>query len=106
MNQKIEIYTKPTCPYCIGAKYLLGKMGLNYHEIDISVDPTKRAEMIDRSQGFTVPQIFIDDESIGGYDNLVELIDNGVLNTLLEGPQKHETNPKDIQHEELYHVAA
>ena len=56
----IEIYTQDTCPYCQRAKGLLNELGLSYTEYEVSFDADKRAEMISRSQRYTVPQIFID----------------------------------------------
>ena len=79
----IEIYTQSICPYCVRAKQLLNQMDLPYTEYEVSFDAAKRAEMIDRSQGYTVPQIFVDDESIGGCDELFELVESGEFSQLL-----------------------
>ena len=81
---RIEIYTKPTCPYCIAAKSVLIHMGLSFDEYQIDCDPARRAEMIKRSKQFTVPQIFINDQGIGGYDDLVELIETGEFSALID----------------------
>ncbi|MBC7908656.1 MAG: glutaredoxin 3 [Rhodospirillaceae bacterium] len=68
---EIEIYTTPTCPYCIRAKALLDKKGVAYREIDVSAG---RDVMTKRAGGRTsVPQIFINGEHIGGCDDLHEL---------------------------------
>ena len=80
---KIEIYTKSFCPYCSRAKALLDKMGLNYSEYELSFDSTREAEMIRRSGRFTVPQIFVDNQSIGGSDELYELVENQTFYSLL-----------------------
>jgi GrxC family glutaredoxin len=81
---KIEIYTQSTCPFCVRAKGLLNELDLPYTEYEISYDAEKQAEMISRSQRYTVPQIFVDDESIGGSDELVDLVESGEFFRLLE----------------------
>lgn len=78
-----EIYTKDWCPYCAKAKTLLRSKGIEYKEIDVTSDIAREQEMIARSQRRTVPQIFIDGEATGGYDNLVELNNSGELQRLL-----------------------
>lgn len=81
---KVEIYTTPICPFCIRAKYYLDRQEIPYQEINVMSDPDKRQEMVERSQGgTTVPQIFIDNQPIGGCDELYELAANGELNALL-----------------------
>lgn len=80
---KVEIYTKPTCPYCLRAKALLSSKGISYKEINIAGNDQLREEMINRSNRKTVPQIFIDGKSIGGCDDLHELEDQGKLDQLL-----------------------
>lgn len=81
---KVEIYTKATCPYCIRAKRLLDDKGVDYEEYEILSQPDKRAEMIQRSNGrTTVPQIFIDDEHIGGCNDLFSLEMGNKLDPLL-----------------------
>ncbi len=80
---KIEIYTKNFCPYCTRAKALLDKMGLNYSEYELSFDSAREAEMIRRSGRFTVPQIFVDNQSIGGSDELYDLVENQNFYSLL-----------------------
>src|SRR5690348_8741302 len=61
---KIDIYTKPYCPYCERAKALLEQKGAEYNEIVASHDPALRAEMNERSGRYTYPQIFIDDKHV------------------------------------------
>ncbi|MCJ7420620.1 glutaredoxin 3 [Sphingomicrobium astaxanthinifaciens] len=81
---KVEIYTKATCPFCIRAKRLLDMKGIDYEEYEISRDEAKRAEMIERSGGgTTVPQIFINDEPIGGCDDMFALERKGELDERL-----------------------
>ncbi|EEW10278.1 glutaredoxin 3 [Vibrio mimicus] len=74
---KIEIYTKSYCPYCKAAKQTLNSMGLSYREIEVSTSQALFNEMVNRSQRKTVPQIFVGDVHIGGYDDLVIAIKNG-----------------------------
>ena len=81
---QVVIYSKNTCPYCVRAKTLLKMLGQDYTEINIDQDPSKVAEMLEKSQGArTVPQIFIDDKHIGGSDDLQALHDAGQLKALL-----------------------
>ena len=76
---KVEIYTSATCAYCVAAKTLLKQKGLDYQEVRIDTDPTKLREMLDRSNRRTVPQIFINDHHVGGYDDLVAADRSGEL---------------------------
>ena len=83
MTQAI-VYTTPVCPYCVRAKKLLEKRGISYEEIDISQDPELRDTMIEKSGGRrTVPQIFIGDKHVGGFDDLHALDVAGKLDALL-----------------------
>ena len=79
----ITIYGSETCPYCTAARMLLKKRGLPYDDILVSRDAGKREEMIARSGNQSVPQIFIGDQSIGGFDELYALERNGELDRLL-----------------------
>lgn len=72
MNQ-IEIYSTDHCPWCTRAKSLLRAKGLDFEEINISSDQARALEMIERSGRRTVPQIFIDDEPVGGFDELSKM---------------------------------
>lgn len=79
----IEIYTTPTCPYCHAAKALLAEKGVAFTEITV-LDPGSRELMTQRAHGRrTVPQIFIDDAHIGGYDDMAALDRRGGLDPLL-----------------------
>ncbi|MGZ3305882.1 MAG: glutaredoxin 3 [Asticcacaulis sp.] len=80
---KIDIYTKPYCPYCERAKALLTRKGVEYNEIIASNDADLRAEMQSRSGRATYPQVFIDDKHIGGCDDLMALDQRGGLDPLL-----------------------
>jgi glutaredoxin 3 len=80
----ILIYTKSTCPYCAKAKSLLSKKGQKFTEIDITGNDDLRAQMIEKANGrHTVPQIFINNEHIGGCDDLHALDDAGELDKKL-----------------------
>lgn len=80
----IEIYTSPTCGYCHAAKRLLQRKGATFTEIDVTRDPARRAEMVERAGGRrTVPQIFIDGRHVGGCDDLHALDARGGLDPLL-----------------------
>lgn len=81
---KIEIYTKFFCPYCARAKALLDSKGVTYEEYEVSRDDQGFALMVERAHGGrTVPQIFIDDQHIGGSDDLAALDARGGLDPLL-----------------------
>jgi alkyl hydroperoxide reductase subunit F len=82
MNQ-IEIYSKDWCPFCAKAKSLLQSKQYAYREIDVTGDQAREQEMIVRSGRRTVPQIFIDGEPVGGYDDLAELNASGELDRRL-----------------------
>ena len=80
----VEIYTTPTCPFCLAAKRLLDSKGVAFREIDVSKDPADREAMTQRANGKrSVPQIFIGDRHVGGSDDLHELDRNGKLDPLL-----------------------
>ncbi len=80
---KIVIYTTSYCPYCFGAKAFLRSKNVEFEEVDVTDDPPRKAEMERRSARRTVPQIFIDDRSIGGYDDVRRLDTTGELDRLL-----------------------
>jgi glutaredoxin 3 len=81
---KIIIYTKDNCPYCRLAKDLLSARKAAYEEVRIDLDESKKEEMLRLSNRRTVPQIFINDLSIGGYDDLAALAKSGKLDDLLK----------------------
>jgi thioredoxin reductase (NADPH) len=92
----ITMYTKETCPYCDMAKRLLASKGQTWTEIDIEAEPARRAEMIERSRRKTVPQIWIGERHVGGFDDLAALDRAGELDALLgvsapsaEAPAEH-----------------
>jgi glutaredoxin 3 len=80
----VEIYTGMMCGYCSAAKRLLKNKGVEFTETDVTWKPGKRAEMMERSKGrHSVPQIFIDDEHVGGCDDLYALDAAGKLDAKL-----------------------
>ncbi|HRW15754.1 glutaredoxin 3 [Amaricoccus sp.] len=82
----VTIYTTPFCGYCFAAKRLLSGKSVAITEIDVSVDPPRRSEMVQRSKGGrTVPQIFVGDLHIGGYDEMSALDRSGKLDPILAG---------------------
>ena len=82
--QPVKIYTTPFCPYCVRAKSLLNKKGVEFEEVDVMMDDKARGEMLSRSGGArTVPQIFIGSTHVGGCDDLYALDKAGGLDPLL-----------------------
>ncbi|MDH5544521.1 MAG: glutaredoxin 3 [Gammaproteobacteria bacterium] len=81
--KQVTIYTTGSCPYCTMAKRFLDKKGVNYTEIRVDIDSSKRIEMEDRSRRTSVPQIFVEDFHVGGFDDMQELAFDGELDELL-----------------------
>ena len=79
----VRVYTTTSCGYCVMAKALLAKRSVPYQEIDVTFDDAKRAWLVQATRRRTVPQIFIGDESIGGFDELRALDLSGELNKKL-----------------------
>jgi glutaredoxin 3 len=79
----VEIYTTPWCPYCHAAKRLLDDRGIPFEERDVSGDPELRERIGRRSGRRTVPQIFIDGDPVGGYDELRALDEQVGLGVLV-----------------------
>jgi len=80
---KVQIYTTQWCPYCHAAKSLLDSKGVPYEEVDAD-NPDVRMAMVERAHGRrTVPQIFIGDTHVGGYDDMAALDRRGQLDPLL-----------------------
>lgn len=81
---RIEMYTTHVCPYCVAAKNLLKSKGLAWDEVFVDTDPAERERMLARSDGRrSVPQIFVNGQHVGGYDELVVAERDGHLATLL-----------------------
>ncbi|MFB6347904.1 glutaredoxin 3 [Moraxella marmotae] len=81
----VTIYTKPTCPYCIAAKQLLNNKSVAFDEISVyDISQETRQELSVKTNGYrTVPQIFIGETFIGGFDQLNKLNNDGKLDELL-----------------------
>lgn len=80
----VEIYTSPLCGFCHAAKRLLSQKNVSFTEIDVSRDPERRREMMQRANGRrTVPQIFVGEAHVGGCDDLYALERQGKLDALL-----------------------
>jgi glutaredoxin 3 len=80
---KVRMYTTPWCGFCAAARKLLSTKGIEFEDIDVSMDPELRRQMTELSGGTTVPQILIDGEPIGGYDEIAALDSTGALDKML-----------------------
>ncbi|WP_430010063.1 glutaredoxin 3 [Methylophaga lonarensis] len=80
---EVVIYSSAHCPYCVMAKQLLERKGVDFQEIRVDLDPDKRQEMMQKSRQRTVPQIFINGMPIGGYTDLAQLQRSNQLDDLL-----------------------
>jgi len=74
---KVKVYTTNYCPFCHRAKELLKSKGVSFEEIDVTDDDAVRDDLVQKTGQQTVPQIFIDDQSIGGYTELKAWFDAG-----------------------------
>jgi glutaredoxin 3 len=81
----ILIYTTAICPYCVAAKNFLKSKGKTWTEIRVDTDPDEREKMVARARRTSVPQIFIGDTHVGGYDDMIALHRTGGLEPLLAG---------------------
>jgi glutaredoxin 3 len=79
---RIQMYTTRWCGYCVRAKTLLDSRGLEYEEINLDGDPGFRQRLLELTGGWTVPQILVDGNPIGGYTELWQLDRNGELDKL------------------------
>jgi glutaredoxin 3 len=82
---KALMYTTAVCPYCQMAERLLRSKGADIEKVRIDLDPARRAEMMEKTGRRTVPQIYIGDTHVGGYDDLAALDRAGGLDPLLQG---------------------
>ncbi len=80
---KVTLYGTLLCPYCFAAKRMLKQQDITFDEIRVDKKPNLKQEMITKSGRFTVPQIFINDYHVGGYDDLMEHSRSGKLDSLL-----------------------
>ena len=83
MAAEVTLYGNETCPWCGAARMLLTQRGIAYTERSVSTDPDALQEMISRSGSRTVPQIFVGETHVGGYDELSSLDASGELQELL-----------------------
>ncbi|PHQ98504.1 MAG: glutaredoxin 3 [Marinosulfonomonas sp.] len=82
--KSVEIYTSPLCGFCHAAKRLLKQKNVQFTEINVAINPGKRQEMLSRANGrHTVPQIFVGETHVGGYDDLAAMEHTGKLDALL-----------------------
>jgi glutaredoxin 3 len=81
----IVIYTTKVCAYCARAKALLARKGINFREVDVSEDDEKRTWLLQATGQRTVPQIFINDQPVGGFDDIALLDRKGDLDRMLIG---------------------
>ncbi len=78
MPKKVVIYTTPYCPYCIAAKKFLKSKNVFFDEVDVSRDDVLRERLVEMTGGReTVPQIFVEGQPLGGYDELVAFYNSG-----------------------------
>ncbi len=82
---EITIYSTAICPYCVAAKNFLKSKGQAWTEVRIDLDPVEREKMIAKAQRTSVPQIFVGDVHVGGYDDMIALHRAGKLEPLLAG---------------------
>jgi glutaredoxin 3 len=83
MDARVQVYSTVACGYCVRAKALLQRLSIPFREIDVTEDADKRQWLVGTTGQRTVPQIFIDGRSIGGFTELAALERAGGLNTLL-----------------------
>jgi glutaredoxin 3 len=84
MRKAVTLYTTRFCPYCVRARRFLDEKGVDFEDIAVDHDPQLRREMTQRSGRFTVPQIWIGEQHIGGCDDLLHLARLGQLDAMLE----------------------
>ena len=85
VSPPITVYTSAMCGYCVAAKNFLRSKGLQWNEIRVDLDPAERERMMSRARRTSVPQIFIGETHVGGYDDMMALHRAGKLEALLAG---------------------
>ena len=85
MTAKVVMYTTAVCPYCQMAERLLRSKGVDVEKVRVDLEPARRAEMMEKTGRRTVPQIYVGDTHVGGYDDLAALEHAGKLDPLLNG---------------------
>jgi len=83
MTKKITVYTTDYCPFCHAAKQLLTTKGVEFTEVNVEDDDVKRRWLFERTGQRTVPQIFVEDKSYGGFEDIQDLDQKGELNKIL-----------------------
>lgn len=83
MSAKVTLYGTRFCPYCMRARSLLKQKNVAYEDIDVGSDANLQRKMQELSGGSSVPQIFINDEAVGGYDDIALLDRQGKLDPML-----------------------
>ncbi len=81
--KRVLVYSTRVCPFCVMAKRLLSSKGVKFEDVAVDADEAKRAEMMQRSGRRTVPQIFIGEQHVGGFQELSALDHKGELDPLL-----------------------
>lgn len=81
---EIVIYTTQVCPYCVAAKNFLKSKGLEWREVRVDLDPAEREKMVATAKRTSVPQIFVGDTHVGGYDDMMALHRAGNFEPLLQ----------------------
>ena len=84
-NPPVTLYSTAVCPYCVAAKNFLKSQGREWTEVRIDLDPAERDRMVARTRRTSVPQIFVGDVHVGGYDDMMALHRAGTLLPLLDG---------------------
>ena len=85
ISPAITIYSSAICPYCVMAKNFLRSKGLDWNEVRIDMDAAERDRMVARTRRTSVPQIFVGETHVGGYDDMMALHRAGKLEPLLSG---------------------
>lgn len=84
-SPEILIYTSATCPYCVAATNFLKSKGKQWREVRIDLDPAEREKMVALTKRTSVPQIFVGDTHVGGFDEMMVMHREGKLEPLMEG---------------------
>lgn len=85
MTVPVTVYSTAVCPYCIRAERLLESKGVTVQKIRVDLDPAERVKMMERTGRRTVPQIYVGETHVGGFDDLYALDQAGKLDPLLNG---------------------
>ncbi len=93
--QRVIMYSRAFCGYCSAARKLLESKDVPYEDIDVTLDAERRREAMARSGRNTLPQIFIGERHIGGYDDLAALEHDGLLDAMLQDGHRDHRNQED-----------